>query len=550
MIVAGILFLGNRLLSAIFGGGGAVTQAAAVLTVESEGTGFVQVSIENGEFVRAEDQIKLYPGDRVSTSGNAHATLKFFDDTFVRLDEGTEMAIVTSRRGEENGILALALTSGTLWVTVPADETIPMTRSIETPSMTLNLPTGTETVLTETSVAVFAGDGLGVEVAIEGTDPFFIGEGQAFSLPQGGLASADPYDFRSAIDPTLVRSPFVEESKGRLVASLIATGAGTGAQMPTDGEIVLAVSSPEEGATVTSSTVVVSGTVGANVTAVRIDGYAVPLEPSVRTFSHEVALADEDQVTILIEALGTDGTVAEDVRRTVKRNREPPPAPTITAPVTAGQTYRTGRTRFEISGTAPAGSVGIQVNDYRLQLFQPGDTRWTYLASTDLQNLKFGENRFDVVVINQGGYRSNPATITVILEEGATDQVIDASSDDTSETPDDSTPVEEDEAPPAIDNPPIMPGSLTVHAPTAGISHQETRLSELLIEGNTSTRTDTIWVNDYKLRLYRSGADFWNYIADVELQTMEEGHNTYEIVARDSEGMVLDKLIYTIDYNP
>ena len=70
--------------------------------------------------------------------------------------------------------------------------------------------------------------------------------------------------------------------------------------------------------------------------------------------------------------------------------------------------------------------------------------------------------------------------------------------------------------------------------------------AEFLIEGSVPSGTASVWVNDYKLQLYTAGKTFFNYIASTGLNTLKRGSNTYEIIIRDTEGKILDRVTYTI----
>jgi hypothetical protein len=269
----------------------------------------------------------------------------------------------------------------------------------------------------------------------------------------------------------------------------------------------------------------------------RVNGYQVSIA-SNRTFSTEVTLADQDEVTVTIEALNAQGSVLQTVTRQLKRNRTPPASPTITSPAREGQTYRTQRTEMVMRGTAAADAAGIIVNDYRLQLFKPGSGEWSYLASTRLGNFHEGENIFTVYSVNEGGLMSPAVSLTIILGgegEGVVSSA--AASGSQVEVAEESLPKNE----------PLMPGTLAVTAPAAGTAFTA-GTGSFLLEGTTSPKTSSVWVNGYRLRLYVPGKTFWNYIADEKLGTLKKGVNTYVINARDSESKILDTLTYTVTY--
>ncbi|MDP7068901.1 MAG: hypothetical protein QF815_00095, partial [Candidatus Peribacteraceae bacterium] len=196
---------------------------------------------------------------------------------------------------------------------------------------------------------------------------------------------------------------------------------------------------------------------------------------------------------------------------------------------------------IEISGKPPAGAVGIMVNDYRLQLFKPGNTEWSYLANTKFDNYHYGENVFEVTAINRGGYKSDPAILRVVLGEGEEGVIEDP--EDTDTQPHRTRTTEEADL---TNNLPLMPGSVTIYAPTNGSAYATSDL-EILIEGNVPPEAQTVWVNSYRLRLFEQGKGFFNYIASVELSTLKRGKNVYDIVIRSESGHVLDQLEYVID---
>ena len=185
------------------------------------------------------------------------------------------------------------------------------------------------------------------------------------------------------------------------------------------------------------------------------------------------------------------------------------------------------------------------MNDYRLQLYDAGSTKWSYLASTKLGNLQYGTNTFAAVAINRNGLRSEPAVLTIILGKGE-EGVINETDQEETAGAEENTPVIDGNLP---NNTPLAPGTLTVDIPTPGTTHTETGTGEVLIQGTPPTDTFTLWVNDYRLRLFEPGRGMWNYRASTELKTLKQGSNTYEIIARNRKGEILDRMVYTIELN-
>ncbi len=526
-------------------GGGAVQSRSLTLTVE-EGSR-VNASFDGGLLQPAETGVKLHPGDRVVTAAGT-AMLDLFDGSRLRLDDQSDLTIRASEEGEEDSAYDLQLAAGALWIRTPSLAAFSgsVARTVATSAFTVTLPTDAETVVEQDGIIVFSADGAGVSVSLGGRgDPIIIGEGQQIRFPDPSALSGDPLRFRSAINPLAVQRAFVEDSR-RLAATAPAPPAA-GDDATTD---LLTIRSPADGATVTGRTVLIEGSVDPRVDRVRVNGYLASINRESATFRQELALREgQTETSIRIEALDARGLTLAESTRTVRAGTEPPPAadapdparPQITAPAATGQTYRTQAAELVIRGTAPAGTQQIIVNDYQLQLFQPGNPTWSYLATTALGNLAPGRNVYNVYAVDANGTRSTAATLTILHEAGTTGVVEGGGSTGTPAQP--PAAVTEDQLPA---NAPLAPGTLAVRSPGPGTSFTASGTG-FLLEGTTSNQTASVWVNGYRLQLYTPGATFWNYIASVDLGTLKTGTNAYRIVARNAQGQILDTLTYTVE---
>jgi hypothetical protein len=531
-----VLYVAGTWLLQKVGLGNHTRQTAVVLAVERRGG--VQVSLDGKEFTAAQNEMKLYSADRVRTGPNANAALRLFDGSLVRLADQTEIQVVQSDLKTEKSLLTLGLNAGKVWVSIPpvAAFTGSILRTIEAGDFTFDIPPETDAVVGVRSAAVYSAAGLGIKITVPGAViPVIVGEGQQFALPENYDPEGDLYQYRSPLGALTSVPAFIEESRALYGNRRLRLRPSTVSGSVVEAATALTVSTPANHSTVRSGTVEVRGSVGAGVAAVRVNGYQASLRED-RTFSLEVSLPDEDKVTVTVEALDGQGNVLETAIRELTRDRKPPPPPTITSPAREGQTYRTQRTELEIRGTAPPGVAGIIVNDYRLQLFKPGDLTWTYLASLRLQNFQEGENVFTVVAISEAGLKSDPVTLTVLLG-GEGEGVIDVGSASSAE-------ITSEEALPQ--NAPLLPGAVEVTGPVAGT--QYTATGAFLLEGAVPKETASVWVNGYRLRLYTAGKTFWNYLADPKLGTLKRGVNTYRINARNEKGEILDTTTYTVTY--
>ncbi len=539
LIAAFVLYLIGRGILALFGLGSGLDRAPVSLTIEKGGT--VNVSLEGGLMQRADDSMKLYATDKISSAATGHAVLSFFDQSWIRLDGGTDLSIDASETGEDEAISTVSLSKGTIWVDTPSEKIYSgsVLRTIETAAFTLHIPADTQAAVSEKTLLVFSADGNGVGITLKGsTEEQFIGEGQQISLPDS--PGTDASDYRTAIDPLVAQKPFILESKAmKRAGASVASGSGTSIQIDPNS---IALKTPADNAAVSTDTVTVAGTVGANVARVRINGHEASINRTDMSFSEELALTDAATTDIRIEALDMNDLVLDQVSRTIRKTIQTIVPPSITSPAKNGQTYRTQDAQVEIKGTAPSGAAGIIVNDYKLQLFRTGDTTWSYLASKQLNNLIDGKNIFNVYATDASGNPSAPATITILVEAGTVGVVSTGST--VGSTSSVAPQIDETTLP---QNAPTMPGTIAVTGPAAGTSYTATG-SEILIEGTVPAQTSSVWVNGYKLQLYKAGVTRWNYIAKTDYGTLKKGTNVYKINARDANNQILDSFTYTVTY--
>lgn len=532
-----IYLVASRILR-FFGVGNPVERTGSVVSMENGST--VNVSVDGGDWQKAEDGMKIYAGDALSTSSTSHATIAYFDGTLIRLDERTDAKLDASNHGKEESTIAMTLRQGALFVRVPAHATLSgsVTRTITTPNFTFTLPARTQALVTPVSLMVFSAEGQGVTVTTSGHEPIIIGEGQKWIVVDPKVLKTDLYAYRSPLDAASARAPFVTESQAKMAIQ----ASHTGSVLLPAGDI-LTLTSPSLGATMDSGTIQVSGKVDSSVTRVTLNGQDVPLDATSLTFNQTMAPPDgKDDVLVTVQALDQNGTILAEVKRNVKRVPRIFAAPTIDSPANGGQTYRTQSQEFVIRGHAPAGATGVMVNDYALQLFDAQKGTWSYLAAVRLANLKPGINTYDVYALYGDGSaqkKSVASTLTILLEDGPVGVVATASSAGSAGSSVSSKPV--------LNNAPLKPGSITVTAPAAGTSANLSGTGAL-IEGTTSSDTDTLWVNDYRLQLYKPGKTAWNYIASPDLKNLKPGSNAFVIVSRNAKGEVLDKFTYTIEY--
>ena len=537
LIALVVLYYIGRSILHLFGIGGSAERTPVTLMVENHSA--VNVSLEGSAMQRADDSLKLYAGDKVSVGANAHARLTFFDKSWTRTDSSTDASIDASTDVADTAEFELNVTKGSVFVRTPTVTAFSgsVTRTVVFPTFTLKLPADTQAYADASTLIVFSADGNGVSVLVNGSkDAVFIGEGQQLNLPVN--PEGDVYKYRSAIDPLAVQKPFVRESRSLGTSpSTTLTGSGTAIE-PT----ALLLTSPTEGSVVSTDSVKVIGKIGSKVDSVRVNGHQATIDRLPGTFATELAFNDSLQMEVQVQAMDSNGIVINEVTRNVKKTATQIPTVTITSPAGNGQTYRTEATQVEIKGTAPAGVAGIVINDYKLQLFRKGDTTWSYLASDTLKNLLPGQNNFSIYALDDQGRQGPAATIIILISASGPVGIVNTGSTVSAS----SAPEQADENT-LPQNAPLSPGVITVTSPQAGSSFTATG-SEIIIAGTTSSATDSIWINGYKLRLFKAGKTTWNYIANTTYGTLKKGTNVYKIHARNKENQLLDSFEYTVTY--
>lgn len=92
----------------------------------------------------------------------------------------------------------------------------------------------------------------------------------------------------------------------------------------------------------------------------------------------------------------------------------------ITGP-NGGKDWQTASNKITITGTAPSKTKEIAINDYKLQKFIPGDKSWSYVASTEFQNLLKGKNEFKVYATDINGKKE--LIDSIIITYGTNDEL-------------------------------------------------------------------------------------------------------------------------------
>ncbi|PCI24229.1 hypothetical protein COB57_04535 [Candidatus Peregrinibacteria bacterium] len=188
---------------------------------------------------------------------------------------------------------------------------------------------------------------------------------------------------------------------------------------------------------------------------------------------------------------------------------------------------------FILTGTVPAGTKTVEVNNYTLSKFKEGDTTFTYRASRDWKNLSSGENTFTIQA-------NGEETVTTSLDitftpEEKTEEVI----KETEEKIITADKIDKPETKTAA----IIKTILAVTEPT-----ENTNISSdpVTIRGTAPANTAKIIIGDYTLRTFKENDLYWKYTASQKYDNLTAGEkNTYIITAFDSAGTEISSINFS-----
>lgn len=587
------------------------TDAKAYLFVE-EGSTKVKLWGED-RFTSAHNGDTLYSGDIIATAEDALVELKLFDKSIIRLDGNTELSIDQLKTGDAK-MISLTLEKGNIWVNTSDD---PAELMIGTEN-TLAVVDGTTFAMeagSDESLYVFDGS---VSLSVlrenditkrrEPVQKFEVETGEQIILTSekvetvlsGGLTApedaeeGDTEDEGGEDEEETTEIVFVESidesykttewfkwnatQDGKRYAFEGESGEEDEKEDDEESESeeevteeeeeetasaekVLVVTSPTDNETFSKSSIEVEGTLWpSRVVSVEVNG--VSADVSDDTWSADVTLAEGSNKLTVIAYDAEDGTV-ETQEITVARDTVPPQPPVVTSPEEG--TEFTSSEGFQIKGTTSAETNKVIITDsaqgyaYTLSAYLPGESTWTYNASSQYGNLKEGENTYSVVAVDKAGNKSSATEITVTYdpeeveeseeeedeaeavveedsaeeedgesgsEEGESDVEENESEEGEEEDGEEESETEEEDVPKVTSLP-----SPIITIPTAA-GEYSTTLDQIAIGGTVNQNTAKVYVNGTAIG-YEAGKTRWNALINLE-----EGENTFTVSAEAANGVM------------
>jgi len=505
----------------------------------------------------APDKIYLYSDERLKTSSDSRVTLTFADNSLARLDSETEVFF----KKLKDQMVELRLDKGQLWV---------KQEPITDPNGYFNLKT-TDYDVELDNEAIFNVNTSGNIGVIKGTlqvnvkddnkviKTYTLGVGQEMVVDEAlieELVKGNDRDTIAALDDTVKSSEWwgwnmrkdglitfdepepEDEEEGESDAETDESESEPESEevmedVDFDGSAIII--KPKAGYITSKSTVTLEGKY--DPTAVEnlyVQTKKATLKADNTWKIIGVSLNREGENHLTIETENAAGQRKTLDPFTVIFDQTPPDMPQVTEPGVNSATVTIEDVVQIIKGSVSADTEAVIVNDYRLGMYVPGSKEFQYNAKTVYNNLKVGENEYLIYAEDKAGNQSEPAKITLVLDQ----EVVDGAG----ETTDDEDNAEEAPLPAAESS-----GGVSITSPNGGESFV-TSETEFEISGVVPSSTSKVVVNDYKLSLYNAGDTTWKYKAYKSLGNLLIGQkNTYTVKAYDSDDNEIGSASITID---
>lgn len=176
----------------------------------------------------------------------------------------------------------------------------------------------------------------------------------------------------------------------------------------TSGKNPVSVDNLLNGDVFTTTSITVKGTLLVDgVTAVSVNGKQAELSQATKTWAaYKVPLSKDGKNTLLVKATA-EGVTTTIGSYTVTRDVAVPDTPVLSSSKTVSVSPAV------LAGTVAKDVVRVDVNGYTLKKFVPGSGVWQYTISTEIENMKSGENSYRVVAYDKGGNPSAPLVATI-----------------------------------------------------------------------------------------------------------------------------------------
>lgn len=186
---------------------------------------------------------------------------------------------------------------------------------------------------------------------------------------------------------------------------------------------------------------------------------------------------------------------------------------TINNPIFKDNILETSDNDFYIKGVVPNNTQRIIINNYSLQKYKPNDSSFQYRVSEKFNNLKEGENTYKITAVSDNDIHE--LDIKIIYKKN--------SNNNEGETKN------------------LSSNDIKLISPQEGSIIED---ESFIIKGNVPNNTYFVFVNDYLLKKFKNGDEYWQYKISNDFNNRKLGENELEVVFKDNEEKIITKKIF------
>lgn len=456
-----LVWVGGRFLSRLFSDTRTEVASAEIHILK----GRAEFSLpESGQWTPAYSEQEFLSGDAIRTNGNTRISFDFLGGNVIFLDENSELIFEElEEKSSGKKIARLKLTQGRLWARVSDDDFNSDSDSlftVETPRSIVHVR-GTifdlSTNVSQDVIRLIKGS-VDTDIFTDDTKKDIqnikVGVGQKLTVSNPNIDRMKRgEDVLEIIDTEFIESEWhlqnLEQFFPQEVSQIRRRIEVTAPKVETPiSEPTLEVSSelespeiltPQNGARIPASedAVKIEGSAPLKAVQIIVNGYTLTrFQPGDRKWVYFAAtkfgtlLPGENKYSVI--AVSRDGkksapaevsvfyegagaTPVSSSEPTIETSVDEFKAPVITSPaiLSLDEPYQTSGDVVTISGIVDPKTNTVEVNGFKLQKFEPGQTEFRYIANARYGNMKEGENLYEVVALGPDGKKAS-TTIKVV----------------------------------------------------------------------------------------------------------------------------------------
>ena len=434
-----LFWIGKTLFS-----GGEEVSAEASITIRQ---GVLEFSL-NGEdlWTRGISGQKFLEGDKLRCTGNCETSVDLLNGgSIIVLGPNTELEFTELSQdsaGRKN--IELSVTSGEIWGTIADDEFSKKNSHflLVTPSSEIDIKGAILDVTTGLTdlIRVLRGnvDLRAIDPSGKKSDAINMSIGQQLLMDTAAkelFFSDSGQKAIEALDTSFEESEWnlqnlelFSPQEAAAIRHRIELSATPATQDPTkNGLDSPTITSPAPGAIIPAAQdmLELEGVAPVDAYRISVNGYTLTkFQPGDRKWSYfaskKFGTLVPGENTFKVIALSRDGresapasiTITYDATQepvVVAEARSDFPVPVIQTPALTDNTkpFETRDSVLKITGIVDPRTVAVEVNGFRLQKYNPGDTQWAYTANAQYGNMVVGENTYTVVAIGPEDEKSS-----------------------------------------------------------------------------------------------------------------------------------------------